>query len=343
MSHVICPNCGSEVVLPDKSEVVVGTTISKEGNTTYVLNMENKENKTMSNAEVRKAKLEQNGISTDGYFSLQLPNGKTVYVDEEGNKVDIDVVGENIGNAKLYRRWVMAQWFRQYNSKNGYSDAVAKLPYEYQWKMISNELKTLAKLEKRDPEYFAERTHFFNVFSITNVLYEYERDLKNKIKHMKTKKCEGIPYYRIGGKDIFVNKLEKKLYKPLHDAITSFYTCRCTNYADASRQFEYIKRVFLNVYKPDKKYVGTYFKDCYKGAGAYYTLQNMVLYHGCTLGEYKNVGWNCWKKVEERKGMDAYKYMKSLLDDQDYSGEGWRWVGILRQCIEDNNFSFATK
>ena len=336
MSRVICPNCGSEVVLPEKSEVVVGTTISKEGNNTYVLNMENKEKKVMSNAEVRKTTLEQNGISTEKYFSLNLPSGKTVYVDENGDKVDISIVGNNIGNAKLYRRWVMAQWFRQNNDPHGYAYAVSRLTYDYQWKVIANELKVLAKLEKTDMETFNERVHFFSIMHVAAILREYEYDLENKIKYMKTHNCKGVPYYHIAGRDIFVSDIDKKVMHPLNVAITRFAIS--TNYDLAYKNFMEIKKNFLKVFKPDCKFAGQTFKDCYKGAGAYYTLQNMVLYHGCTLGEYKETSYGRWEKIGEHKDMDAYNYMKSLLDK--YNGEGWRWVGVLRKCIEDNNFSF---
>ncbi len=336
MSRVICPNCGSEVILSDKSEVVVGTTISKEGNTTYVLNMENKENKTMSNAEVRKAKLEQNGISTDGYFALQLPSGKTVYVDENGDKVDISIVGNNIGNAKLYRRWVMAQWFRQFYNPNGYAYVVSQLTYDYQWKMIANELKTLAKLQKEDKDFFNERIHFFGINHVAAMLDEYVTDIENTIKHRKTKKCKGVPYYHIAGRDIFVADIDKKLLNPLKSEILSFKNS--IDYDTAYKRFVSLRTRFLKVFKPDMKYAGQVFKDRYKGAGAYYTLQNMVLYHGCTLWEYSEEYAGRWRKQKDYKGMDAYKFMKSLLHEYEY--EGWRWVGVLKQCIEDNNFSF---
>lgn len=337
MSKVICPRCGGEVVLPEKSEIVVGKTISEEGNATYVLNMKEKENKKVNNAENRKMTLEVNGITTEGYFSLQLPNGKTVFMDQEGKSIDANLVGADICNPNLHRRWIMAQWFRQNNNPHGYADAISGLTYDYQWKVVSNELKALAKLETSDKEYFEERLHFFNTKTITWMLNEYVQDLKYKLKYSKAKKCKGIPYYHIGGKDIFVSDVDRKLFIPLEAAIKRFE--HSANYTIAYRNFESIKKVYLKVYKPDKKFVGQAFKDCYKGAGAYYTLQNMVLYHGCTLGEYKEHYSGRWNKVAEYKGMEAYKYMKSLLDE--YRDEGWRWVGVLRQCISDNNFSFG--
>jgi hypothetical protein len=63
----------------------------------------------------------------------------------------------------------------------------------------------------------------------------------------------------------------------------------------------------------------------------------MVLYHGCKLGVYED---RDYYRTPHKfySGVAAYDYMKSLL------GEYWdyQWVGMLRQCIDDNHFSFGT-
>ncbi len=128
-------------------------------------NINSKENMTMQNAEERKMTLEIAGVATDAFVSLKLANGETIKINGNGRVDTADlskIVGADIANAKLYRRWVMAQWFRQYNSKSGYAQAVASMPISYQWKMIGKELETLVKLEKRDNKYLQERT-----FSLT--------------------------------------------------------------------------------------------------------------------------------------------------------------------------------
>ncbi len=300
----------------------------------------NKEKKSMQrkNVENRKATLEINGVSTDGFFALTLPNGKRIKVDAEGNKIEdnevVQAVGGNIGNKKLYRRWVMAQFFRQFNSPRGYAAVISSLTMKYQWDMIANELKALAKLENTDKDYFEERTYFFNINDITLMLREYVTDLEDKIADSKVKRCKGVPYITIGGENVFTSDVEKKVLSPIRKAIDDFY--ESTNYAVALRKFEKIKREYLKRYRTGN-FAGRLFKDAYKGAGAYYTLQNMVLYHDCVLNEYKNGDKRQF--VCTHKGMDAYEFMKSLLDE--YYGEGWRWTGVLKQCIEDNKFSFT--
>ena len=335
--RVVCGNCGAEVELPKTSKFILGKTISEQGDGTVVMNMKKKEKKSMQSAESRKATLEINGVATDGFFALTLPNGKQIKVDQDGNKVDdatiSEVVGGNIGNKKLYRRWVMAQWFRQYNG--GYSDAISRLTLRYQWKMISEELKTLARLEREDREYFEERTHFFNIQSITRMLYEYVDELRTTTDKAKKHHCKGVDYIKIGGQDVFCTDIDKKILNPIIKAADKFNRSR--DYAQASKEFEHIRTAYLRKYRTARPYAGATFKDAYKGSGAYYTLQNMVLYHGCFLNEYRSGNVRQYKATH--KGMDAYEFMKSLLNE--YQGEGWRWTGVLRQCIKDNHFEFT--
>lgn len=294
-----------------------------------------KENSRMNNSvENRKAILEVNGISPDGYVSLSL-NGLLVKLDAQGNKIEEnkEIVGGQIQNPKLYRRWVMAQWFRQYNSREGYAKAVTNIRIAEQWNMISDELHTLAKLESKDSAYFAERTQFFNIEVISRILAEYVAQLHNTIEHKKTQKCKGIPYITLSGENIFYTDLSKKVYDPLESAIAEFRNTE--NYFQAAREFDKIKAKWLSKCRVDRKTITPIFKDVYKGAGAYYTLQNMVMYHNCGLTERAN-----GDSLSTRYGMDAYNYMKSLL----FSGtvENYHWTGMLRQCIKDNNFTFKT-
>ncbi len=317
-------------------------------------NITNKENTIMQNknANERKVTLEVNGIAPDAFISLKLANGETIQVNanalqklspEEAKKIFgasniSDVVGGDINNPLLCRRWVMAQWFRQYNDRRGYARAVSALPQTYQWKMLYRELNTLATLETKDYDYFNERTVFFNLHTIADMLNEYADDLERKIEHMKKKRCKHIPYVTLAGENIFVEDVNKKIIAPLHRDIYRFECSR--NYMDAYHKYLDIKRNYIDKYHTNNRYVGATFKECYKGAGAYYTLQNMVLYHGCKLTEYDCASYNP-KPVGTYTGQSAYQRMRYLLFNTDYGTELYRWTGMLRQCIEDNNFSFS--
>lgn len=294
----------------------------------------------LNNRSNRMATLEVNGINTDGFIALKLQDGKEVNVPiskilEAATANDKKPVGGNIANHDLHRRWVMAQWFRQYNSPEGYAAAVRNIPLHKQWDMVESELKTLAKLEKSDEVYFKERTQFFNISNIAEMLFQYERELETTASAKKVHHCKTIPYVSFGSTDIFVEDLNRKIYKPFQNDILSFFNSN--NYQTAHILFASIKRKWLNRYHIKRTTAMPLFLDRYKGAGAYYTLQNMVLFHNCSLTTYTSN----MEPIQTYYGDAAYEHMRYLLfTDPAYVNDGWRWTGMLRQCIADNNFSF---
>lgn len=360
MSKLICPNCGSEVVLPETSSLVMGMSMSKQGDDVHYLNMEKKGNNTMGIIEnticngtvnnnnkekttmldSRINTLTNNGIDTSKYFSFQLPNGKVIKVDENGDLVN-DEIGKQIekdgylSNKTLYRRWVMAQFFRMYNSPKGIHDSVADMSLKYQWDMLDDELDTLAKLEEKDSEYFAERQTFFTREVVAKICEDYLEEFQEYIDELPTKKCKGVPYKKIIKQNIFVVDIEKKIFRERREIIRKMY--RAKSYKELLRMYHLFLRK-SNKYCRNNGKVSKTWIDAYKGAGAYYTLQNMVLYHGCKLNTYPT----SYKSLLDKNrgclyGDKAYEYMKSLLNDYD----NYKWVGMFRQCVKDNNFTFG--
>lgn len=314
-------------------------------NNVTVNNTENKENKSMT--DLRATELSNNGINTNKYFSFKLPNGKTITVDEDGNQVTDEIMNkiENDGfidNKTLYRRWVMAQFFRMYNF--GLNEACKHFTQEYMWKMLAEEVKTLAKLEKKDSEYFAERSQFFTKKVVSRICYDYIDALRINIDRLPSKNCNlsdnkgnntVVPYKRIWGENIFVAQIEKKIFRKYSYIATKVRNSK--NYTELSKALnEFIKEVhYLPSSTPNV--ISPTWLDAYKGAGAYYTLQNMVLYHHCKLLKYED--WSSLRDREYLTGNDAYKFMQSRLGEYD----NYQWVGMFKRCVEDNNFSFGSK
>jgi hypothetical protein len=76
--------------------------------------------------------------------------------------------------------------------------------------------------------------------------------------------------------------------------------------------------------------------DAFKGSGAYYTLKNLVMYHDCKI-YYGTTHYN----TEIYAGTEAVKFIQSKLDE--YRGEGWRYLAMLRKCIADNKFDYDSR
>ena len=301
----------------------------------------------MMNRNERMEKLNGIGVDTSKYFNFNLPEGLkpgatiSLVISEDGKPVIVggnDVVREQIiadgyvRNTKLHRRFVMAQMFHMLNyvsyngREKGYNACLRNsFDYKYTIDMMIEEVRILSKLEKRDRESFMERSSFFNKTVVVAVLNDYLDKLKQYVETLPDKNCKGIPYKRIKGVDIFNADLDKKLYRPIRDRIQRVH--RTVNYEQMHRELMAFMRynfVKLPYNTPKSKA----WIDAYKGAGAYYTLKNLIMFHDCKI-----MARYCFYTTGE--SMDV---LKSKLNE--YRGEGWRMFALMKKVIEDNNFDF---
>ena len=293
----------------------------------------------MMNKNERMEKLNAMGINTGKYFTVALDNGTQVHliIDENGNPKKVDDVICNqiiedgyVRNTRLHRRFVMAQMFQALNyvswdrKRIGYNEWLKNFGIKYQFEMMLEEVRVLGKLEERDTETFLERSSFFTKGVVVRTMFDYIEKLKTHINSNKTYNCKGIPYKKVKGNDIFVEDLDKKIYAPMRMDIHKVQISR--NYNEIYKALETFKRKIITV-----PYTTTKCKewiDAYKGEGAYYTLKNLVMFHGCGI----MVGYNMVY------GTEAVKVLNERLFE--YKGEGWRMFALMKKVIEDNNFDF---
>ena len=304
----------------------------------------------MLNKNERMAKLNNAGVNTGKYFNIDLPEGLapgatiSVVINENGQPVVVtgnsnnDAIANQIiadgyvRNTKLHRRFVMAQMFHMLNYKSydgrdvGYNACLRRMyGYDYTLKMMLEEVKVLSKLEERDKETFEERSRFFTKYVVVKVLEDYMAKLKKHVETLPDHKCKGIPYKKLKGVNIFNADLQKKVYTPLEYHIG--YVRYSKSYAEMYRHLQkFVSNMIKLPYNTPKSKAWI---DAYKGEGAYYTLKNLVMFHGC--------------KVETEghgiiSGASAMDYLKRMLIQ--YSGEGWRMFALMKRTIEINNFDF---
>lgn len=343
MSKIYCSNCGAEVILPKHSETIIGRTISEnEGNNTYYINT--KENKAMTKADTRMEALRAAGIDVDKYFDVLNSLLSTEDVEKNDPVAEQIITDGYVRNTKLHRRWVLAQTWamlnrygnkhvdRDYYNKHkaeyyrkSFNQSLKDKGYAYQWKVIAEEIRVLAKLAERDDETFNQRVHFFNKEMVIECANDYVEKLKEKIDELPVKHCKGVPYKKIAGKDIFVTDINKKVIAPIEVAIGKMKYSRGYNelYRAVIKFRALTDKYKLNSYAEMAKE----FKDAYKGAGGYYSLRNLLQFHNCKL--YVS-------NIETLKGTKAIDYIDSKLDE--YKGEGYRYFAMMIKCIEDNNW-----
>jgi len=297
----------------------------------------------------RMEKLNNAGINTSKYFTVDLDNGTKIHliVDENGNckQLKNDPIANQIiedgyvRNTKLFRRFVMAQMFHMldyvsYNGKeSGFNAYLKRYGYHYTLTMMLEEVRVLSKLEARDKESFDERSNFFTKKVIISVLEDYVDKLEKYVNNLPDRKCKGVPYKRVKGENIFNADLEKKLYSPLRRKLNRVRSAQSYDVIYIYMK-EFMEDIIKLPYDTPKSKVWI---DVYKGEGAYYTLKNLVMFHGCVIYTGKYGVFN-YDKSANLSGADAVNHLKNKLDE--YKGEGWRMFALMKKVIEDNNFNF---
>lgn len=309
-------------------------------------------------AQMRLEALKAAGVDVSKYFPLgddqliKIENGAAVPVDMDD--ATIDEVGKQIveggyvSNWKLFRRWVMSQMFHMLRDmdKNGrtFNEVLQHKGYEYQWRMLENELYAQMKMAAHgDHENAGARNRWFGGFVAADMAYDYIKKLRKyvdnnliyKVKkdaHGNVKKtykhtCKGNPYVRLQNDDIFVADLEKKVYAPLGNLARKMYDSNTYKEVyDAVHEFNK-KRKHLAW---DTKQADA-FITAYKGSGSYYTMRNLIMFHGARF--MKN-----GRKMSETDSLKELESKANLYDE-----DGWRMLGILKQLIKDNNISVQGK
>lgn len=326
-----------------------------------------KENKTMKKSrENRMEALKAANIETGKYFSVTLPEGLkpgstiNVTISEDGSPVIVSPEKKRINseeesflsqiyedgyvrNTRLHRRWVMAQMFRMLNYKSYYTgksgyDAYLNdhYGYQYQFEMMLEEIRVLAELQDRDPEAFAERSRFFIPDVVSATCNDYINKLEIYVNKLPVHKCKGVPYKKVFGRNIFVEDLNKYVYYP-----------QKSNFADVKRVVISIRNhhsmisSYKDLYKALRKFCANMYrlpnetpkckewKDAFKGEGSYYTLMNLIKFHGCRVPGVKG-------------NMMSLKYSLADVESavEQYRGSYYKLFAYMKYVIESNNFDF---
>lgn len=279
--------------------------------------------------------LKANGVDTGRFFTLivgeDIKAGTRINISFEGNEVVSEIAKDiresgYVKNTRLWRRWVAAQYMRMLHSDLGWSGYLAKhYGYMYQFDMMLDEVRVLAHLEREDAATFNERKQFFTMDVINRVFENYFSDMVNFITKLPKKKCRGRDYVTIKGYgDVFVDDITERIELPVRDAI-----CFCHeshDYCELYNNMKHLKeRMIVLPYDTKKSRVWI---DAFQRAGAFYTLKNLVLFHGVEL-YYNEAFYDC--------GDDSMKALDTIV--QNY--EGYRMHALLKKTIEMNNFNFA--
>lgn len=309
-------------------------------------------------AQMRLEALKAAGVDVSKYFPLgddqliKIENGAAVPVNMDD--ATIDAVGKKIveggyvSNWKLFRRWVMSQMFhmlRQMETdKLTFNEVLQRKGYEYQWRMLENELYAQVKMsEHGDFDNVGSRNRWFNgdvasdmatdyisklrKYVDDNLIYNVKKDKDGNYKKTYKHTCKGTPYVRLQNKDIFVSDLEKKVYTPLREIANEMAAVPTYKQLyDAVHKFnKNRKHLEWNTKQADA------FINAYKGSGAYYTMRNLIMFHGA---RFLKGG----RKMSEAASLKELESKAKSYDEQ-----GWRMLGVLKQLIKESGIDIQGK
>lgn len=226
----------------------------------------------------------------------ELINGNSLIEDIFGNGdpiIDKIKKGGFIRNKELFRRFITAQTMRLIKDKNGWTAAVRKrYNTRYVYKQTLNELILLNRLQKKCPN--DKRFTFFTLDDLKSIFHDL------------------VDYqtYDLSGRDERKNRIMNcTSYQELLNTITGMHWR--FSYKRTSKP-----RAWLN---------------CFKGAGAYYTLQNLVRTHGLVLTKCKDM-------KESLELIDVV--YKDIIG---YTPRERRWdilMSVLTKAVIESNFEF---
>ena len=349
-TKVLCSGCGTEFAIAKNEFTTVATVIGEDSGLGVifpaVVEKKAAPAKLPEKAEERIEALRNEGVDVSCLFAMRGANGGECIASNKGGKLvvlndndplfDIIISQGTVPNRRLFRRWVMAQMFHMmsytsYRSKEplGVTEMIHRLGYEYQWKMLINELYAQMKMESKDPESFIERNRWFNANVVEAMARDYTIQFKERVDALKVRKCKGIPYKRICNRNIFVSDLAVKLYYPLDMAMARIRQARnAAQLYNAARIFNNL-RIKMTFDTPQSKA----WVDAYKGSGAYFTMQNLIRFHGCVA--YDD-GEN---RLDKTQSLDFIQIKAMMYAN----GEGWRLLAVLKKMLNDNNIDIKKK
>lgn len=263
--------------------------------------------------------LEEQGVDTSK-FSINI-DGKDLneFLDLAKGNVEHGTVEH-----KTFRRWVLAQTWKMLTEcvydpndrtfKSGWERYMRlNYDYKYQFTVLMDELKVLDKMKHRNSA--SEEYTIRKLFFTQDVVLE----TCNHALHIARKNTA----YYTG----YIRDTANRILEEAERTYSVMIPRKRNDYHSMYLLLDgFIKTGILN-YINSKERKCQEWKDAYKAAGAYYSLQNMILYHGCMLSL-------CTKKA-------SYFELNKITTRYSRMGELWRLHALMLETIDYNNFDLV--
>lgn len=231
------------------------------------------------------AKIEGANMPKGTYFLVPMEemDAKTKETTTSKDPVEESIRNDGyIENNHLYRRWVMAQMLRHFRNEKDPAAFdhyfISGKPYKYAWETTLNEMKAMKHLRGEE---LIKRERFFNLEVVKEMAKEYHEQLRRcvaklpkkwTVKNGKWAYYSKIPY----GKEIKRSPKDKEFWASITEAVNKINEANTYwQMQKAVENFMATCPMHLKMPKPNA------WKNAFKGAGAYYTMDNMIKFHHC--------------------------------------------------------------
>lgn len=280
------------------------------------------------------ANIEGAKIPKGTYFLVPMEEMDTKTKETNTQKDPVEESIRNNGyieNNHLYRRWVMAQMLRHFRNEKDPAAFdhyfVSGKPYMYAWETTLNEMKAMKHLQGEE---LIKRERFFNLDVVKKMANEYNEHVKDYVEKLPVKArvrkgqqefYSKIPY----GKEIKRYAQNKEFWAKITEAVNKINEANTYwQMQKAIENFMATCPMHLKMPKPNA------WKNAFKGAGAYYTMDNMIKFHHCRwmLKDYKLMLPLSASLAELEKTVEKTK------------GEYYRLYAMMCDFVAYNHFDF---
>ena len=251
-TEVRCPVCGSNFLIGKSGNAV---TELSEG--IHYLVPETIRNENVDKSAVQMSALRAAGIDVSKLQTLMQsdPNIKNIFSDPNDEVLAEIGKGGFIRNPELFRRWIAAQTFRLIKAPEGWTKAVrSRYNITYVFNQTAKELELQIKLMKKGIKN-DKRYSFFSFEDMKDIFWNLV--YYNHYIMSDGTKCQNL-------RDRIINT---------------------TNREGLLKVVESVRWWFRN----DETYRPRRWINSFKGAGAYYTLQNIIRTHGFIIPSCKDM------------------------------------------------------
>lgn len=369
--HVICPCCGTEIEIGDNTTTVKGSGQLPDG--IYTLIPKNdKKLKALADLGFDTSKF-FNGFGGTGSGSSSFSrssgfSGSSASADRPEDyddctpdpQADEDAIQQEIMSdgyiegKNLFRRWVMAQMFRALESGDYQKYYRENYNYLYQWKVVVDEFKAQSHIT--DMEELRIRQTFFNWTVLYNMLQDYRKKFLSFTKNSKKfgekdNKYIFVPYnanYYLSEVPTTLNEIDT-LLEHVKNTGTSVLP---TTQGDPAQLYNYASQI----YKLIKGFNNSWprlknntpkapaFREAFMAAGAYYTLENMIKFHGCYIyvndyiNEYLNTSFDTDDVLSQDLSLEVLKQFKKKYNCYTSYYRAYDIFKLMLDTIEKNKF-----